>query len=163
MAEHFTKVFPDQLIQLDARHMPRPAPALGYNCVVSSADVVAAAIPGGAGVRTLLADSAADQGSEQVVVAVVVARGVPLVMREFLGHQLEDLQINYGRHRDRDPFFLGTSLAGNAGAHWRQRRLACSRWYQMGAVAVSFADIGGILEDAPYGASGPTTTLAGRS
>src|SRR5215204_1435226 len=32
----------------------------------------------------------------------------------------------------------------------------------MGAVAVSLADVGGVLEDAPYGAPGPTT-LAGRS
>src|SRR5918997_6366856 len=120
--------------------MPRPAPALGDNRVVPPADVVAVPIPGGAGVRTLLASSATYQTPQQVAVALVVARGVLAVTREFLGHQLEDLLGHNRRHRDGDPFFLGTSLAGKAGAHWRQRRLAFPRRYQMGAVAVSLAD-----------------------
>jgi hypothetical protein len=65
-------------------------------------------------------------------------------------------------HRDGDPFFLGASLAGNAGAHRRQRRLAFPRRYQMGAVAVSLAYVGEVLEDAPYGAPRPIA-LTGRS
>src|SRR3712207_6279503 len=127
MSEQFAEVFPDQLVQLDGRHMPRPTPALGNNRAVPPADAVAAPIPGGAGVRTLLASSATHQTPQQVAVALVVARGVLLVTREFLGHELEDLSGHNRRHRDGYPFFLGTSLAGKAGAHWRQRRLAFFR------------------------------------
>src|SRR5215207_5627631 len=99
MDEHLTEVFPDQLLQLSGRYVARSALVFWDNRVVPPADVVAATVPGGAGVRTLLASATADQRSQQIAVALVVARGALLVTREFLAHQAEDLLGHDRRHR----------------------------------------------------------------
>src|SRR5215203_4938527 len=78
MGEDLAEVFPYQLVEPRPRRVARPATVFGDDLGVPPAHVVAAAVPAGAGVGALPASPAAEEGPQEVAVALVVARGEPL-------------------------------------------------------------------------------------
>src|SRR5215203_1729338 len=115
MGEDLAEVFPYQLVEPRPRRVARPATVFGDDLGVPPAHVVAAAVPAGAGVGALPASPAAEEGPQEVAVALVVARGEPpLVVGELLLDQIEGLAFDDLRNRDADPLLLWAPLGGEA-------------------------------------------------
>src|SRR5215217_6003444 len=121
VGEDLAQVFPYQLLEPRPRRVARPAALLCDDLGVPPADVVAAPVPAGAGVRAPPASPATDQGPQEVAVALVVARGEFAVLGELVLNHIEGLLSDDLSNRDADPLLLRAPLGGEALAHGLKR------------------------------------------